>query len=478
MSEPEDTPKQHTFSASQVETYLLCRRKWAFAKIAKLRYPAKPSAALGSAVHEELERYLAGEPLDFSRDDQAGYIAASGVHLLPEPGAPGMNIEKPFDFSSVRTCFRWLGRKDIEIEDTRIFPEDPENPGAELGGVPGVSDHKTTSGIGWAKKPEDLEFDVQANLYGYELLTSKDAPAGDLVWTYYQTKGGRRAKRTHLRVFRPHVERMFGLIEDVAEEMAAYETEFELGHGGQDPVAFVQTMPANPTACTAFGGCEHQHVCVLSLRERMRSIMPGVSLLDSLKKRAQEGAAPEATPVNVNPPAEDVATPPAPPVVAEPTPEPAPEPAAPLVVADAAPESTPVKRGPGRPRKTPATAPETSPEPAPADGNTAKPYTLFVNCYPVPSPGRRMREARGLHSSQLVELARHVISGSPDAENIADYRFAPYGQGPGMLVVAVRHVITSDKFAANEVYVDTRTPEGAILLDVLMAHAHEIVRAA
>lgn len=460
MTEPPlDLPAQHTYSASQVETFLLCRRKWAFTKIAKLRYPDKPSAALGTAVHSQLEGYLQGEPLDFARPDEAGYIAAAGVHLLPEPGAPGMHIEKGFDFSSTRTRFRWLGRKDLQVDDTCIFPADPENPDAELGGVPGVSDHKSTSGIGWAKKPEDLEFDVQANLYGYDLLSSSASDAGDLIWTYYQTKGGKKAKRTHLRVLRPHVERMFGLIEDVALEMAELEKAGPWVPPGDPALAeYVNTITANPSACTAFGGCEHQHVCELTLKERMRSIMPGISLLDSLKKRAAEQTTETpANPSPVNPPkTEPIAVTPPPVVVADQVTE--------TKVEDV--EATKTKRTTRAKKEEPATS---------SDG-----YTLYVNC--LQTKGRGGLEA-ATNTALLVEAARPIIqanSKSDDApDGLPDYRFAPFGQGPGMLVVAVRTIVESPEFTAiRKVFVDTRTPEGLLLLNLLAANAAEIVQAA
>jgi hypothetical protein len=49
------------WSASQVDTFQGCNRKWWFNKILGLEIPQHPSAAIGSAVHAELEGYLTGE---------------------------------------------------------------------------------------------------------------------------------------------------------------------------------------------------------------------------------------------------------------------------------------------------------------------------------------------------------------------------------------------------------------------------------
>jgi hypothetical protein len=516
--EPIVLPPQHQYSASQVETFMLCGRKWAWSKIAKVERAESKSAELGSETHTQLETYLAGGALDYTKE--SGYIAAAGIHLLPVPNAPGMRIEEPFDFSSVRTRFRWLGRKDIECDDTSIFPD-------HVGGVPGISDHKTTSGMGWAKKPADLEYDVQANLYAHEACTRTGASAVDLIWTYYQTRGARTAKRVHLRVLSDHAARMFGLIEDVAAEMAEHEkSAARLTKLGLEPSAYLPTMTPNPGACSAFGGCPYEHKCELTTQERVRAIMPGLSLIDSLRKRAAiaDGVPAPATEPTViaaptpvvapaiNPPESLNAGPPLPPMSrVEGVPpiegltaghEPSPE----EVRSNDALEDTGIKNvtidvkvlaesdetltgdeakavrteiekiveenKPARKTRTPKAepAPQAAAEPARVDG-----YVLFVDCVPTKQVGGRLKVTS---AAALAEAARPIVqenSKSKDCpEGLADYRFASFGQGPGMLVAAVRSMYSGD---IDEVYVDTRTPEGAILLGLLSAHAREIVQA-
>ena len=81
-------------SASQIETFSNCPRKWAWRYLEGVEDEPNKSAELGRAIHAELEKYLRGESIDFT--SETGYIAASGLEHLPKPGTPGLLIEEEF----------------------------------------------------------------------------------------------------------------------------------------------------------------------------------------------------------------------------------------------------------------------------------------------------------------------------------------------------------------------------------------------
>jgi PPE-repeat protein len=112
-------------------------------------------------------------------------------------------------------------------------------------------------------------------------------------------------------------------------------------------------------------------------------------------------------------------------------------------------------RGRGRPAK--ATLPET--------GVAPKIKTLYVNCGPV---GVDVPDA-----GQLIVLAKKIVA----EQGIADYRFAEYGQGPGMLVVAVVGQLDALEGILPALRLDTTTPEGSVIAVELMARAELVVRA-
>lgn len=262
------------FSASQIENYAGCPRRWGWKYIAKIPEPQGDGAAVGDAGHKELETYLAGGHIDFTKvvnGIHIGNVVSAGTHLLPAPKSPGMRIETSFRFTSDVTGFTYTGRKDIEADDGSIFPSVEGEPDVPHG-APVVSDHKTTSGIKWAKTLDDLKWDIQANLYAYErFLAALDTDAVDLVWTYYQTKGAKRAKRVHLRVLREHAEKAFRGIERIAQGMA---DAHRAAAGVEDKQAFVRTLPFVNAQCRKWGrDCTYMANCQLTISERFSSTM-------------------------------------------------------------------------------------------------------------------------------------------------------------------------------------------------------------
>src|SRR5690349_21607931 len=148
MPRPDEPPSSHPFklSVSQIETARTCMRKWAFQKIDKLVDPPKPATILGSAVHDQLEKYLRdGAPINPRIN--AGRIAMIGCQFLPPPKAPGMEVEKYFTIEIGPALFRGYIDLLLPLRDNALL----------------ISDHKTTSNFKWAKSAEDLrEENVQS----------------------------------------------------------------------------------------------------------------------------------------------------------------------------------------------------------------------------------------------------------------------------------------------------------------------------
>jgi hypothetical protein len=231
-------------SPSQIDTYVSCRRKWAWKYIVGLHTPSNKSAALGTEVHGQLEKYLAGGHIDFSKD--SGYIAQAGIHLLPKPKTLGMLIESEFEFTY--RGIKFGGRRDLVL------------PGQ-------VWDHKSTSAMKWAKSREDLETDIQANVYAWsKLVEEPDLVYVDLAWVYYQTKGTRKSKKVELRVFREQAQMAMDCVADIGHEMIGeYEKTISL-----DDVAkrsYVKGLTPTVETCGAYGGCPYQGQCNLSPKE-------------------------------------------------------------------------------------------------------------------------------------------------------------------------------------------------------------------
>jgi hypothetical protein len=88
---------------------------------------------------------------------------------------------------------------------------------------------------------------------------------------------------------------------------------------------------------------------------------------------------------------------------------------------------------------------------------------LYINCAPVGQPV--------VDANVFVMQAKQRIA----AEGLADYRFADYGKGAGMLAVACAASVDGAP-SMSAVRLDTTTPEGSIVAVELAARAGLVVR--
>lgn len=463
-----------------------------------MKPPPAASAALGSAVHAELEKYLkTGEMPDFVKDANVGNIAASGLHHLPKPKTPGMEVERYFKFQSPETGIWYRGFKDLSLA-----------PDAD--GVPTVLDHKTTSDLKWAKTPTDLLTDTQAIIYAKdELLRWPSAPAVRLQWTYFQTRGTRKSLPVLQTVTRDHVDHTFPQIE----------------LGASSIVSTLQSktqpldLPPNPRACDQYGGCPFRAQCNLGPREALRAManadqtnelltrlgadsQPGGLLAGLLGKKPvaekpvladTEVPAPTEIPAAftgpktdqpINPPEFQ----PPPSQAVAPQPEAAePEASAPTPASDSGNSSDKPKRGRPKGSKNKSTSGDVPQEsasvnnhvtifydaaqtgrtdsstPNQANAPRAEGFTLYVDCFPQGRPATV--------ASKIISRAHDEIR---SAKGVYDYRSVQYGEGAGMLSTRVAELAASGEY--GDVVLDSRTPEGNVCLEALKAKASFVVQ--
>lgn len=406
-------------SATQIDTYLGCPRKWAWRYVMGKRPPPAASAELGTEMHAQLAAYLAdGKPLDFTV--RSGEIAAAGLHLIPAPKTPGLEVEKEFRFVSPSGA-TYLGFIDYRLLEAEI---------------PLVGDHKSTKDFKWAKTPEDLLYDPQAVLYAVDTMRVTGKDTVDLHWTYYKTQGAKGAKQVHLRMHADHVAEVFSEIEDVVRTLE--KTRAYVATTGQ-----ILDIEYHADHCGAFGGCPFQGDCNLSPMERMGSIMSqgttGTSALLARMKARAEGKTEAPT----------EAAPPAPAAINPPEFQPPPPPPA-----DVAPTAEPVKRA----RKTAAAGA--------AAAKIPEGFTLYVNCLPV---GENIARAE-----EMFRIANDTVCaafGKEKGQVIHDYREIPF-HGAGLFAAEVGRLVDG---TPRDLTIDTSTAESQACLSTLSARAARVV---
>lgn len=224
------------WSASQVDTFQSCHRKWWFNKILGLEIPQHPSAAIGSAVHAELEGYLTGE----HGVDKLGPIARMALPFAPRPET--VYVERSIEDLKLEAA----GLPALGYIDVLNLKDDP----------PEVLDWKTTSSFQWAKTADDLLRNVQMTVYAkathamFDQLGLAPPEAVRVTHVALLTKAPHEARRTTALMDRATMETNWAHVERTVGEMKT--------------VARAQTpdkVAPTKSSCSAYGGCPFRSRC-------------------------------------------------------------------------------------------------------------------------------------------------------------------------------------------------------------------------
>ena len=294
-------------SATQVQLFADCERKWGFKYLDGIQTPTHPAALLGTDTQDnQIDPYLlTGRGFDFTKP--SGEIANKIAKLLPKPKTPGLRLRRKFVMPSPSGLFAYQGEFDIYAEDSACVPGLGLEGGRKL-----LADIKTTGNLAYALTSETLKTNIQAQLYAWDVMFEENVDELDLVWFYGGTRKPYRSQLAHVRVDAAHVVGQFERIEASARRLAAIKW--------QAPKA--EELPPNPRMCEQYGGCHYRNICNLSpavhhaaLNEEALS-MEATKTADFLNRlRKTAGAAPSAPPA---PPPPPPAPPPPPPAAANP----------------------------------------------------------------------------------------------------------------------------------------------------------------
>lgn len=223
-------------SVSQIRKYKRCPRAWWY-EYGPLqdKSPPKPSAALGTKVHDILEKYLleGTEP----PDTKPGRIASCGLDKLPDPS--GLSIEESITLPLSENA-KILCRIDMLGTD-RFY----------------IGDHKTTSDFKWAKTRGELNTDIQLLTYAYAAYYEDKPETVDAELIYYRTRGLPVSMSVSTSLSWDQIEKNWKNLGEIAEEMAPKKT---------DPTG--ETCTGNANACGDYGGCYHAEKCPFSPKNR------------------------------------------------------------------------------------------------------------------------------------------------------------------------------------------------------------------
>jgi len=269
-------------SASHVETFRLCNRKWGIDKIDKVPQPGSKYTQFGTDLHKIAEDYLRdGKPPEPT--DPIAKIALAGKRYWPQPGT-----------AEVEKFFRWDDGKLTVLGYMDIYQE---RAASTL-----VADHKSTGDFRWIKAPDQLSRNVQANIYAYMALVGREwgdtPPQLDLQWIYY-LRSRPQSRKVQLRVLQDGSDfdalpadkgvrpEHYGYVtvDHVLEQWEGiYEDGRKMTELRMSGAKGVELEP-NFAGCSAYGGCPYREKqCRPTSADYLRSAMEQQSIADKMAK--------------------------------------------------------------------------------------------------------------------------------------------------------------------------------------------------
>ncbi len=290
--------KRPHVSASQIETFRLCNRKWGIDKIDKVPQPGSKYTEFGTALHKVAEDYLRdGKPPEPA--DPVAKIALAGKRYWPDPGT-----------AEVEKYFRWDDGSLTVVGYMDIYQERAASTV--------VTDHKSTGDFRWIKAPDQLARNVQANIYAYMALVGREwgdlPPQLDLQWIYY-LRSRPQSRKVQLRVLedpaafddmppdkgvRPEHYGYVTAAHVLEQWDSIYQDGLRMTQLRMSGAKGVELEP-NFSGCSAYGGCPYrEQQCRPTSADYLRSAMEQQSIADKMAKMKArlktEKKAPEEAP--------------------------------------------------------------------------------------------------------------------------------------------------------------------------------------
>jgi hypothetical protein len=238
-------------SASQLNKGRRCLRAYSFEYVEGFKPPPSPKQQFGKDVHSQLENWLSKGKMPDNTPE--GNVAKQGIqkNWLPIP-SEDLLIEHYFQIP-------WVDEVPIigYVDCT-----DPQE-------IPIVIDHKTTSSLTWAKTEEQLLLDEQALIYSFWAALQYQAKRVKARWVYYAASNPRSGPRMPAGAKAVQVEfdiQSRWYIDRIKDLLILSK---KLIWIRRDEIK-AMTLPPNPDACSAYGGCPHRERCNLSGQEIMK----------------------------------------------------------------------------------------------------------------------------------------------------------------------------------------------------------------
>jgi hypothetical protein len=244
-------------SATEIDTFETCRRKWAYQYLDGLKPKQSSAAEFGLRVHKFLEKYLTGYSIKYETAE--GRVASPGLHYLPK-ALPKENVERPVFF--IKNGLIFHGYIDFF-----------EQVGSQTWLI---GDHKTSSNLSRVPSPAELKKNTQANVYAQWAFTEKLAESVQLKWVYYRTQSTPKAVCVETELTQKEAEENFAKVCKTADDILTIVRD-------KSPSS---CQPKNLDACFKYGRCPFYAHCKSDIKTTAVTRDNQPTMVDSVRNDA------------------------------------------------------------------------------------------------------------------------------------------------------------------------------------------------
>jgi hypothetical protein len=254
-----------TISASGIDTFNDCKRKWWYGYVERIRGPKSPAAERGDKIHDLAERILKGEadPATLEGEDAMWFrFLEPGLQYAPSPEEVASGTWGVEDWvKEPAGPLTFVGKVDFyRRPETALDSEDCI-----------IGDWKTTSNKQWrwSKTPAQLAAHIQPHVYAYAL--HKDDPPATVRFQHVNLQSV--GKPDAMEVWANGVPWQ-DILDTWDEVVRTSEQMASLATSNDDAL----DITPNTKACKKYGGCPHAEYCPASPANRVTPNIPQVEL--------------------------------------------------------------------------------------------------------------------------------------------------------------------------------------------------------
>ena len=261
-----------TTSPTQIDQWLMCKRKWVAAYLLGIKQPQTEAMAFGEVGHKYLEVYNhtgkvpdETKPWQFTKESPVRYPGKSAKKALkhippPHTGRP----EHGFKFTIKGIEF--IGYIDLEWSDESGL---------------WVTDYKFTSGFDNAMDNSTLAANVQATIYSTKAILEHKVKEVNLKWIYILSSKNPSARPVISKLTEDQTKAQLKTLLDICEEMIQCKNKIlqmkemkSVDSFSDETTNFIlNTIEPTVESCSRFNGCYYCDRCQLTEEQLMEGDM-------------------------------------------------------------------------------------------------------------------------------------------------------------------------------------------------------------